>query len=44
LVVECFFGLGIGIAFLEVSALIFIGSPLAGLGVGLIISALISEK
>ena len=35
-------GLGIGFVFLQQSALIFVGSMLAGLGLGLIITAVIS--
>ena len=37
-------GLGIGFFFLQVSALAFIGSMLAGLGLGLVITSIISSK
>ena len=37
-----FIGLGIGFFFLQQSALIFVGCILAGLGLGLIITAVIS--
>ncbi len=37
-------GLGVGFFFLKVSVFAFIGSLLGGLGLGLIITALISEK
>lgn len=37
-------GLGVGLFFLQTSGLAFVGSTLAGLGLGLIVSALISKK
>ena len=37
-------GLGVGFFFLPESALAFVGSLLAGLGLGLIIAAIISRK
>ena len=37
-------GIGVGFFFLKTSALAFIGSILAGLGLGLLITALISAK
>jgi hypothetical protein len=37
-------GLGIGFFFLQVSALAFVGSILAGLGLGLVITSIISSK
>lgn len=36
-------GLGIGFFFLQQSALYFVGSLIAGLGVGLIVSAILSK-
>ncbi|WP_228851210.1 hypothetical protein [Aegicerativicinus sediminis] len=37
-------GLGIGFVFLQTSALYFVGSIIAGLGLGLLITAIISGK
>ena len=37
-------GLGVGFFFLQQSPLAFVGSMLAGLGIGLVITALISTK
>ena len=37
-------GLGAGLCFLEMSALVFVGSIIAGLGVGLVIAAVISSR
>ncbi len=37
-------GTGIGFFFLQASALAFVGSILAGLGLGLLITAIISSK
>lgn len=37
-------GTGVGLFFLKTSALAFVGSVLAGLGLGLIITALISNR
>jgi F0F1-type ATP synthase assembly protein I len=37
-------GTGIGFFFLETSALAFIGSMLAGLGLGLLVAAIISRR
>jgi hypothetical protein len=37
-------GLGVGFFFLKASALAFAGSILAGLGLGLIVTAMISRK
>ena len=37
-------GIGVGFFFLQQSALAFVGSMLAGLGLGLVIAALISVK
>lgn len=37
-------GIGVGFFFLQVSALIFVGCILAGLGLGLLITAIISKK
>lgn len=37
------FGLGVGFFFLDQSALYFVGSILAGLGVGLLATAIISK-
>jgi hypothetical protein len=37
-------GLGIGFFFLQVSPLAFVGSLLAGLGLGLIITSIISRR
>jgi hypothetical protein len=37
-------GIGVGFFFLMTSALAFVGSILAGLGIGLIITSLISKK
>ena len=36
-------GLGVGFFFLHISALLFVGSLLAGLGLGLIITSIISR-
>ncbi len=36
-------GLGVGFFFLQTSALFFVGSLIAGLGVGLIVAALLSK-
>jgi len=38
------FGIGVGFFFLQTSALAFVGSILAGLGIGLVITAIISSK
>ena len=37
-------GTGVGLFFLQASALAFIGSILAGLGIGLLITAVISTR
>ena len=37
-------GIGVGFFFLKTSALIFVGCILAGLGLGLIITAIISKE
>lgn len=37
-------GVGIGLFFLQVSALAFVGSIIAGLGTGLIITSIIGSK
>ena len=37
-------GTGIGLFFLQTSALAFVGSVLAGLGLGLVVTAIISKK
>ena len=37
-------GLGVGFFFLKTSALAFVGSILAGLGIGLVITAIISSR
>ena len=37
-------GIGVGFFFIQKSALAFVGSMLAGLGLGLLITALISTK
>jgi hypothetical protein len=37
-------GVGVGFFFLQTSALAFVGSILAGLGVGLVITSLISSR
>ncbi|CAM2926015.1 hypothetical protein QTO01_14365 [Vibrio mytili] len=37
-------GLGVGIIFVQYSALIFVGALIAGIGLGLIIAAFISRK
>ena len=37
-------GIGVGFFFLPASALAFVGSILAGLGLGLVITAIISKK
>jgi len=37
-------GIGVGFFFLKESPLAFVGSMLAGLGIGLVITALISSK
>jgi hypothetical protein len=37
-------GLGVGFFFLRENALAFVGSLLAGLGLGLLVTALISKK
>jgi hypothetical protein len=37
-------GLGVGFFFLQVSALAFVGSIFAGLGIGLLITSIISSK
>jgi len=37
-------GIGVGFFFLQASALAFVGSILAGLGIGLVITAIISSK
>lgn len=36
-------GLGVGFFFLQTSALYFVGSLIAGLGIGLIVSAVLSR-
>ena len=36
-------GTGVGFFFLQVSALAFVGSILAGLGIGLVVTAIISS-
>ena len=38
------FGIGVGFFFLQTSPLLFVGSILAGLGIGLVITAIISSK
>ena len=38
------FGLGVGFFFLKVSPLAFVGSMIAGLGLGLIITSVISSR
>ncbi len=37
-------GIGVGFFFLQASALAFVGSILAGLGLGLVVTAVISRK
>ena len=37
------FGIGVGFFFLQASPLAFVGSILAGLGIGLVITAIISR-
>ena len=37
-------GLGVGFFFLQVSALAFVGSIIAGLGIGLLITSIISSR
>jgi Na+/melibiose symporter-like transporter len=37
-------GTGVGLFFLQTSALAFVGSILAGLGLGLVVTALISNR
>ena len=37
-------GIGVGLFFLKTSALAFVGSILAGLGLGLTVTAIISSK
>ena len=37
-------GLGVGFVFLQTSALYFVGSIIGGLGLGLIVTAIISSK
>jgi len=37
-------GLGVGFFFLQVSALAFVGSIIAGLGLGLLITSIISSR
>jgi hypothetical protein len=37
-------GVGVGLFFLKTSALAFVGSILAGLGLGLVVTAIISSK
>jgi hypothetical protein len=37
-------GIGVGFFFLQTSALAFVGSILAGLGLGLVVTAIISSK
>jgi hypothetical protein len=37
-------GIGVGLFFLQASALAFVGSILAGLGLGLVVTAVISSK
>ena len=37
-------GIGVGFFFLQASALAFVGSILAGLGLGLIVTAIISSR
>jgi hypothetical protein len=37
-------GIGVGFFFLKASALAFVGSILAGLGIGLVVTAIISSK
>jgi hypothetical protein len=37
-------GIGVGFFFLQASALAFVGSILAGLGIGLVITAIISSR
>ena len=38
------FGTGVGLCFLQASVLAFVGSILAGLGIGLVIAAVISSR
>jgi len=37
-------GIGVGFFFLQTSALAFVGSMLAGLGLGLVVTAILSSK
>ncbi len=37
-------GIGVGLFFLQTSALAFVGSILAGLGLGLVVTAIISRR
>ena len=37
-------GTGVGLFFLQTSALAFVGSILAGLGIGLVVTAIISRR
>jgi Na+/melibiose symporter-like transporter len=37
-------GIGVGFFFLQTSALAFVGSILAGLGLGLVVTAILSSK
>ena len=37
-------GIGVGLFFLKTSALAFVGSILAGLGLGLVVTAILSSK
>ena len=37
-------GTGVGLFFLQTSALAFVGSILAGLGIGLVVTAIISSR
>jgi Na+/melibiose symporter-like transporter len=37
-------GTGVGLFFLQISALAFVGSILAGLGLGLVVTAIISRR
>ena len=37
-------GIGVGLFFLQTSALAFVGSILAGLGLGLVVTAIISSR
>ncbi len=39
-----FIGLGVGFFFLHVSALMFVGCILAGLGLGLVVTAIVSRS